>query len=49
MRVTFRAVRPLLGFQFVATLTKTFDKLPDEMKWMHAAPLSAVALSVLLR
>ena len=38
----------LLGFQFVATLTKSFESLPQEMKWLHFAALAAVALSVLL-
>jgi hypothetical protein len=47
-RVIIPGGQALLGFQFVATLTKAFDKLPDEMKWMHAAALAAVALSVLL-
>jgi hypothetical protein len=32
----------------VATLTKAFDTLPQAIKWVHAAALAAVALSVLL-
>ena len=47
-RVIIPGGQALLGFQFVATLTKAFDNLPDEMKWLHAAALAAVALSVLL-
>ena len=47
-RVIIPGGQALLGFQFVATLTKAFENLPDEMKWLHAAALAAVALSVLL-
>jgi hypothetical protein len=32
----------------VTTLTRAFDNLPDPMKWLHAAALAAVALSVVL-
>jgi len=46
-RVVIPGGQALLGFQFVATLTKSFENLPDSMKWVHAAGLSAVALSVL--
>ncbi len=42
-RVIIPGGQALLGFQFVATLTKAFDNLPDEMKWLHAAALAAVA------
>ncbi|WP_456632193.1 DUF6328 family protein [Bradyrhizobium sp. URHC0002] len=38
----------LLGFQFVATLTKSFDALPLGIKWLHVSSLAAVSLSVLL-
>jgi hypothetical protein len=44
-RVIIPGGQALLGFQFVATLTKT---LPDWVKWVHAAARAAVALSVLL-
>jgi hypothetical protein len=47
-RVIIPGGQALLGFQFVATLTKAFDNLPHEVKWVHAAALAAVALSVLL-
>jgi hypothetical protein len=47
-RVIIPGGQALLGFQFVATLTKAFDNLPDEIKWLHAAALAAVGLSVLL-
>ena len=38
----------LLGFQFIAALTKPFQDLPVCYKEIHAAGLCAVALSVLL-
>ena len=47
-RVIIPGGQALLGFQFVATLTKSFESLPEEMKWLHFAGLAAVALSVLL-
>jgi hypothetical protein len=47
-RVVIPGGQALLGFQFVATLTKSFENLPDSLKWVHAAGLAAVALSVLL-
>ena len=47
-RVIIPGGQALLGFQFVATLTKSFESLPQEMKWLHFAALAAVALSVLL-
>ena len=47
-RVVIPGGQALLGFQFVATLTKSFENLPDSMKWVHAAGLATVALSVLL-
>ena len=47
-RVIIPGGQALLGFQFVATLTKAFETLPQAIKWVHAAALAAVALSVLL-
>jgi hypothetical protein len=47
-RVIIPGGQALLGFQFVATLTKSFDNLPGDIKWVHAAGLATVALSVLL-
>jgi hypothetical protein len=47
-RVMIPGGQALLGFQFVATLTKAFETLPQAIKWVHAAALAAVALSVLL-
>ena len=47
-RVIIPGGQALLGFQFVATLTKAFETLPQAMKWVHTAALAAVGLSVLL-
>ena len=47
-RVMIPGGQALLGFQFVATLTKAFETLPQAIKWVHAAALATVALSVLL-
>jgi hypothetical protein len=47
-RVIIPGGQALLGFQFVATLSKSFHELPGWVQAMHAAGLIAVALSVLL-
>ncbi len=47
-RVMIPGGQALLGFQFVATLTRAFETLPQAIKRVHAAALAAVALSVLL-
>jgi hypothetical protein len=47
-RVIIPGGQALLGFQFVATLTKTFGELPATVQHIHAAGLCAVALAVLL-
>jgi hypothetical protein len=47
-RVIIPGGQALLGFQFVATLTKSFHDLPGWVQAVHAAGLIAVALSVLL-
>jgi hypothetical protein len=47
-RVIIPGCQALLGFQFVATLTKSFSELPIFVKYVHSAGLCAVALSVLL-
>jgi hypothetical protein len=44
-RVIIPGAQALLGFQFVATLTKSFSELPVAVKWIHMAGLCAVALS----
>jgi hypothetical protein len=38
----------LLGFQFIATLTKSFHELPAAYQYLHAIGLCAVALAVTL-
>jgi hypothetical protein len=47
-RVIIPGGQALLGFQFVATLTKSFSALPNWVQGVHAAGLLAVALSVLI-
>jgi hypothetical protein len=47
-RVIIPGGQALLGFQFVATLTKSFDDVPLGIKWLHVSSLAAVSLSVLL-
>lgn len=47
-RVIIPGGQALLGFQFVATLTRSFDALPMAIKWLHVTSLAVVSLSVLL-
>jgi hypothetical protein len=47
-RVLIPGAQALLGFQFVATLTKSFQELPEPMQSVHAAGLCAVALAAML-
>jgi hypothetical protein len=47
-RVIIPGGQALLGFQLIATLTKAFSELPPIFKYVHAAGLCAVALSVVL-
>jgi hypothetical protein len=47
-RVIIPGGQALLGFQFVATLTKAFDELPPLAQVIHACGLGFVTLSVLL-
>ncbi|NEU97005.1 DUF6328 family protein [Bradyrhizobium uaiense] len=47
-RVIIPGGQALLGFQFVAALTRSFQALPGWMQSVHATGLLAVALSVLL-
>jgi hypothetical protein len=47
-RVIIPGGQALLGFQFVATLTKSFSELPSAIQAVHAAGLCAVALAVTL-
>jgi len=47
-RVMLPGGQALLGFQLVATLTKSFHELPSTYQYIHAAGLCAVALAVTL-
>ena len=47
-RVIIPGGQALLGFQFVATLTKAFAQLPGSVQMVHCAGLCAVALAVLV-
>src|ERR1044072_649177 len=47
-RVIIPGGQALLGFQFVATLTKAFEELPVIAHVIHACSLGFVALSVLM-
>ena len=47
-RVIIPGGQALLGFQFIATLTKPFAQLPGGVQFIHAAGLCAVALAVVL-
>lgn len=47
-RVIIPGGQALLGFQFVATLTRAFAQLPASVQIVHCAGLCAVALAVLI-
>jgi hypothetical protein len=47
-RVILPGAQALLGFQLVAVLTDTFNRLPSLSRLLHAAALMSVALSVAL-
>jgi hypothetical protein len=47
-RVIIPGGQALLGFQFIATLTKAFSELPLSIQISHTAALCAVALAVAL-
>ena len=47
-RVIIPGGQALLGFQFVATLMKPFEALPESAKMLHLLALAAVAMSVVL-
>jgi Family of unknown function (DUF6328) len=47
-RVIIPGGQALLGFQLIATLTKSFSELPISAKYIHAAGLCAVALAITL-
>ena len=47
-RVILPGAQALLGFQFAAFLTSSFEQLPPQAKLVHLGCLACVALSVLL-
>jgi hypothetical protein len=47
-RVVLPGAQALLGFQLASTLSERFDHLPRELKLIHLASLSAVALATIL-
>jgi uncharacterized protein DUF6328 len=47
-RVMIPGCQALLGFQFIATLTKSFKDFPMPVQYIHAAGLCAVALAALV-
>ena len=47
-RVILPGAQALLAFQFIATLTKRFDDLPDAWQVVHFVALGLLTLSVLL-
>lgn len=47
-RLILPGAQALLGFQFVAVLTGSFDALPDGAKYVHLASLFLMALAVVL-
>ena len=47
-RVVLPGAQALLGFQLIAVLTESFDRLPDMSKYVHLASLGMIALTVVL-
>jgi DMSO reductase anchor subunit len=47
-RVVLPGAQALLGFQFIAVLTESFEKLPDTVKYVHLASLGFIALTIVL-
>ena len=45
-RVVLPGVQALLGFQFIAVLQESFEKLPDTSKYIHLVSLGLIALAV---
>ena len=48
IRVVIPGAQALLGFQFVAMLSSSFEKLPTPSRYLHLASLALVALSTVL-
>ena len=47
-RVVLPGAQALLGFQFLAILTESFDRLPNASKYVHLAGLGLIALTIVL-
>ena len=47
-RVVLPGAQALLGFQLIAVLTESFDRLPNTSKYVHLASLALIALTVVL-
>ncbi len=47
-RVVLPGAQALLGFQFIAVLTESFDKLPNVSKYVHLGCLGMNALTIVL-
>ena len=47
-RVVLPGAQALLGFQFISTLTESFEKLPMSSRYVHLVSLALVAVSIIL-
>ena len=47
-RVILPGAQAMLGFQLAIVLTKAFEQLPPELRYVHAASLGLVAVAVIL-
>ncbi|MDQ3803796.1 MAG: DUF6328 family protein [Acidobacteriota bacterium] len=47
-RVVLPGAQALLGFQLIAVLTESFERLPDVSKYVHLASLGFIAVTVVL-
>jgi hypothetical protein len=47
-RVILPGAQAMLGFQLAIVLTRAFEQLPSELRFVHAASLGLVALAVIL-
>ncbi len=47
-RTVLPGAQALLGFQFIAVLIDSFDRLPTELKYVHLVSLALIALSTVL-
>jgi DMSO reductase anchor subunit len=47
-RVVLPGAQALLGFQFISTLTESFEKLPASSKYVHLTSLALVAVTIIL-